>query len=450
MSSGKLITTKHAHPIRPGTKASMLAGFAVLIEMPLLFTRILGDLQHHVGEVVALLLATSIFYIVSVWWVTEKNDRSHEPPHLIYLILIAGAVFRVTIFPLPPAFSDDLYRYRWEGKIQAEGHNPYRTTPQEAGQDITFPKVDGKAIRAVYGPLLELEERFVYRLIAACVPDPEKQVFWFKIPSALADLGIAAAIMSLLRARGLPLSRVLIYFWCPLPIFVFFGTGHNDALVVLLVAIAMAAAARGSRSMAYLWLSLAVAAKFWPLILFPSFTGWKPDRVLRAIAILFAVAFFAALPFGSAVFENRDFTSGFLGGWRNNDSLFGIVLALAKDVYRAKYLTYALVAASAILISLTRWTLEQKLLATVTSLLAFSSNVHPWYLTWLLPMLTVEPVAALLLLISLVPLFYEPVIGWVELHQWTPVGRMRWLVYGAVLFQFAVTATVRRFSKARS
>ena len=191
--------------------------------------------------------------------------------------------------------------------------------------------------------------------------------------------------------------------------------------------------------MAYLWLSLAVAAKLWPLILFPALTGWKPGRIFRASAILLAVAVLSSMPFGPAVFGNRDFTSGFLGGWRNNDSLFGVVLALSHNIYRAKYLTFGVVAIAAIAISLTRWTLERKFLATITALLAFASNVHPWYLTWLLPMLSVEPVTALFLWISLVPLFYEPVIGWVELHRWTPVGGMRWWVYGAVAVQWVVS-----------
>jgi hypothetical protein len=399
---------------------------AMLTQALLLAMLNIWNLQHQVGNVVALLLATSIFYLVSVWWVLRPR------PIPVWFIIGAGLVFRLTVFPLPPSFSDDLYRYRWEGRLQAEGGNPYLTPPREAPRDSTYPMVDGKDFRAVYGPLTEIEERLAYRAIAAFVRDPARQVYWFKLPSALADLGTAMAIICFLRARGIAAERVLIYFWCPLPIFVFWGMGHNDSIVILFIALTLMSAARASPRTAYFWLSFAAAAKIWPLALFPSITGWRARPVATAAAVLAGVAAAVSLPFGWAIFANRDFASGFLGGWRNNDSIFGLVLSLVGDPYRAKHITFALTAAAAIAISALRWPLERKLLAVTAAVLAFSSNVHPWYLTWMLPMLTAEPFLPLLVGICVVPVFYEPVIAWTLLHEWQGVHQTRWLVYGAV------------------
>jgi alpha-1,6-mannosyltransferase len=416
---------------------------AALIELPLVIVHFLPDLQHHSVEAVTLLLTTSIFYILSVWLILKDSQ-----PFPLRVILPAAALFRITLLPLPPAFTDDLYRYRWEGKLQAAGGNPYRAAPADPTwqhlRDETYPKVDGKQVRAVYGPLTELTERATYRIISNITPDPPRQVFWFKIPAAIADLGIIAALLMLVAAQKMPLRRILIYAWCPLPVFVFWGTGHNDAFVVLFIALALAAAARDRRSMAYLWLSLAAAAKLWPVILFPAFTGWRSRQAVIALAILSAVAVITSLPFGQAIVSNRDFTSGFLGGWRNNDSLFGLILNAVHDPYRAKHITFALVAASALAFSLTRWTLERKVLATVSALLLFSSNVHPWYATWLLPPLVVECVPAALLFISLVPVFYESVPAWITLHEWNGVSWLRWPVYGGVLVAWLAGILTRR------
>ena len=49
-----------------------------------------------------------------------------------------------------------------------------------------------------------------------------------------------------------------------------------------------------------------------------------------------------AIPYLTDVTENAQFMSGFVGGWRNNDSFFGLLLYLTGDLYRAKYLAFTL------------------------------------------------------------------------------------------------------------
>jgi len=364
------------------------------------------------------------------------------------LILLAAVVFRITLVPLPATLSDDLYRYRWEGKLQAAGGNPYASTPADPQwahlKDSTWPSVDGKQIRAVYGPLIELEQLAVYRVAAFMTEDTQRQTGVFRGVSAIADLGVIVALLTLLRARGLPLERVLIYAWCPLPMVEFWVSGHNDALVILLICLALACAARSQSKSGFVLLSLAAAAKVWPLLLFPAFTGWKPRRIVQGVVILSGVAACVVIPYGWSVFDNRDFTSGFVGGWRNNDSLFGLVLALVGDPRFAKRTTFVAIGILSIVISLLRWPLERKALATVGALLAFSSNVHPWYATWLLPMVVIDPIPAALLFVSLVPLFYESVIGWTINREWIGVSWLRWPVYAGVLIALVQRTIIRR------
>jgi hypothetical protein len=65
---------------------------------------------------------------------------------------------------------------------------------------------------------------------------------WFKLPAALADLGLIATLWALLKARGMPTKRLLIYAWSPLPVFEFWVSGHNDAIALLFVVLALYAA----------------------------------------------------------------------------------------------------------------------------------------------------------------------------------------------------------------
>jgi alpha-1,6-mannosyltransferase len=416
----------------PGKRRYLLLLLALPVEAPLAWMRVHADLRHHVVETVTLLLTTSIFYLLSVWLLLRKESRG-ETNIPIKWVLLAAFLFRATVFPLYPAFSDDLYRYRWEGKMQAFGFNPYTTAPDDSElaplRDAVYPRISGKEFRGIYGPLLELEQVWFYRFIAALTPVPERQLFWFKAIAALSDLGIIWAVCVLLRARGSPVQRVLIYAWCPLPVFEFWATGHNDAVVLFLVMLALALAARKRDSLAALALSLAVTAKYWPALLFPSFTGYNWRRILPAAAILATTASVMSAPYWADITANAQFTTGFLGGWRNNDSLHGLIAAVARNPYAAKYATMALIATAALGVAAFRWNLEARTLALIVATLALSANVHPWYITWMVPLLPFYPIPGLLLWTALAPLAYQVLIDWFILGEWHGNNPFRWLVY---------------------
>jgi alpha-1,6-mannosyltransferase len=258
---------------------------------------------------------------------------------------------------------------------------------------------------------------------------------------------VIGALALLLRRRGLPLERALIYSWCPLPVFEFWATGHNDSILLLFLVLALWGAAAGRRGWAVLALSLGAMTKFWPALLLPSLTGWSARRLAAGALALFAVAAVLWLPYHADLTRNAQLTSGFLGGWRNNDSLHTIVAALAPDRFMAKYVTMALVAAAAIVISRLRWTLEARTLTFIVALLAMSANVHPWYLTWVVPLLVFYPIPALLLWTALMPLTYAVRIDWEILGEWNGTTAWRWLVYIPVLVSAAAGWWIRRANR---
>jgi hypothetical protein len=138
------------------------------------------------------------------------------------------------------------------------------------------------------------------------------------------------------------------------------------------------------------------------------------------------------LPYWTNVEENLRFMSGFMGGWRNNDSLYGILLWLTGDLYRAKYTAFAIVAIAVALLTLRQLPLDRASLWAIAIMLMVSANCHPWYLTWLLPLLVLLPVPALLLWTALVPIAYSAVISWVTLGEWQGSNAFRWYEYAPV------------------
>jgi len=151
---------------------------------------------------------------------------------------------------------------------------------------------------------------------------------------------------------------------------------------------------------------------------------WLPGTALVALL---------CLPYRANIVENARFMTGFVGGWRNNDSLFGLVLAVTGDLYRAKYLTFLLFGLCVAGAMLARWKLESRFLFVITATLLLSANCHPWYATWFLPLLTLEPFVPLLLWSALMPLAYGVLIDWRALGVWNGVSGWRWAIHGPFL-----------------
>jgi len=311
---------------------------AIVIESMLLVMRELGDLRHHIVATIALLIGTSVPYLVAVF--LALRIKQQVPLATSLFIVTCAIIFRLTPWPIYPAFSGDVSRYRWEGKLQAAGGNPYQSRPADPEwtslRDSTYANIAGKDFKAGYGPLTELIEAAEYRIIARTVPDPDRQAFWFKLPAALLDLGISWAVCKLVLVRGLPVVHALVYLWSPLPVFEFWGSGHNDGLMLLALLVAVIAAIRDRWMIAFACLGIATAAKLWPAILLPLFVsralmtariGWR--RLAANLAIFAGISLLSFLPYRSNIIENLQFMSGFIGGWRNNDLLFGFILRAA-------------------------------------------------------------------------------------------------------------------------
>ena len=247
-------------------------------------------------------------------------------------------MFRITVVTLPSPFTDDLTRYRWEARIHQAGLNPYESRPSDPQlqrfRDSTYDRIPAPEFRAAYGPAWELLGSWTLRLTGAWATTPQSQLMWMKLPAIVFDLGTIGALLLLLKLRHVPADRVLVYAWSPLPVWEFWANGHNDAVVLFFMIAALAALAKSPRDwLGGALLGVAIATKWWPAILLPAIT--RQTRSVRPILLSAAVLAVFALPFLTDVTENAQFMTGFVGGWRNNDSLFGFLLYLTSgDLYQ--------------------------------------------------------------------------------------------------------------------
>ncbi|HYM12821.1 MAG TPA: hypothetical protein VEU62_18935 [Bryobacterales bacterium] len=429
---------------------------ALPLEAGFLLLNRLHDLGRSVIAYIAISFAIALFYIFCCWWVTQKRAFAGHRP-LAY-VLLAGLAFRLTLLPLYPSLSEDAYRYRWEGKLQAAGGNPYVEAPEAPRwarlRDSAWRLVNRKDLTAGYGPVLELTFRWTYAAAARVTPSASGQLRLFKIPFLLFELATSAMVVLLLARLGLPREWVLIYFWSPLPVVEFWANGHNDPLLLFFLVAAVWAACSDRWAWALLALWLAVLTKFWPALLFPLFL-WSggPRRLLPRAAWTLAwtpVAALFCLPYWRGAAALRRVLPGLLAGWRNNASLFNVVYAWAGgDFERAKPVVAALVILAALAIAARRPPIAQGVLWTTAAILFLSANCFPWYLTWLLPLLAVLPNAALLLWTALVPLAYHILIRYHADRQWIEDPFYLWLEYAPVFAMLLAAPALARLRLVR-
>jgi alpha-1,6-mannosyltransferase len=360
------------------------------------------------------LVATiSLYIIAGIPWITSVWLAGKIPWSARWetLVIVVAVLLRFLAIFIPPQLSDDLRRYRWEGEAQARGLNPYQVSPREDGATDRLPVPEA---RAIYGPVIMLAEASAWKLTSS--------LSGMRLPAMLAELCICGLLLLLRRRCQLPPHHALIWLWAPLPLFEFWANGHNDAITLALLLAAVAF----SGPLSMLLLGLAAATKYWPLLLLPFFRRqWK----LWWIVPLAFLATWA--PYGVPPLDNFRYTSGFLGGWRNNDFLFAFTwLAAGEEPYRAKYLSMALIATGLFWIWRRNLPLVRSLTAAVATLLLLSANIHPWYASWpLLFAALYAPQPAALLWFALLPLCYEPMLLWQAAGLWQPFDAERWFIH---------------------
>ncbi len=156
---------------------------------------------------------------------------------LLPLIFGLAILFNVLLLPSQPTLSDDMYRYVWDGRVQASGINPYRY-PSSAPEltslrdSLIWKRMNRIDATTVYPPGAEA----VYALLWRVFPD---SIVGFKLAMIAAVLACGWLLRRLLMVLGEQPERVLIFLWSPLLIFEVAHSGHVDALYLPLVVSAM-------------------------------------------------------------------------------------------------------------------------------------------------------------------------------------------------------------------
>lgn len=237
------------------------------------------------------------------------------------LIVAGGLAIQLAAVTGPPIDSDDLYRYVWDGRVQAAGIDPYSyvpAAPQLAGlRDPQLwpdhatswcvppdsPDPDGSgdltpgctlinrpSVHTVYPPVAE-----TYFWLVHVLSPPGLGYRSVQDAALIVSLLTTIALLVALHRTGHDPRAAALWAWCPVISIDAVNGAHVDVLGALLTVcgLGVLARARGNRALALggAWLGLAVGTKVTPVLALPGALKRRPILVAAAAAAAFAVGY---------------------------------------------------------------------------------------------------------------------------------------------------------------
>ena len=373
-----------------------------------------GVTASGVGDIrffIKVALIQSVIYLLAAWIVV----RARSARSTLLIVITFAVLFRLSILFAPPYLSDDIYRYVWDGRVQAAGINPYRYVPAapelaHLRDDVIYSKINRRDYaHTIYPPLAQVLFFLTTRI--------SESIVWMKVTMLGFEVIAIWAIAQLLTFFGRPRQLLLIYAWHPLVVWEFAGSGHVDAIAVTFIAWAFLAWQRRSNAGAALALACGTLIKLFPLVLLPAM--FKRER-LRIALVFMTTIIVAYLPYLSI---GPKAVLGFLPGYAQEQGLvsgkqfYGLTLAQRLLGIDLPSFAYA-IAATLVMSLIGYWVLKRRaddednlkpamLLATATTVL-FAPH-YSWYFCWLVFFLCFKP---------LLTVFYLTIASFVLYATW--------------------------------
>ena len=347
------------------------------------------------------ILAQVVLFLCAAWLIVR--GRTHRAT--LGIVVAFAVLFRLSVLFSAPQLSTDVYRYIWDGRVQAAGINPYRYIPN-APQLVNLrdTKIYPHINRSDYAPTMYPPAAEAIFFTATRISE---SVTWMKAVMMGFDLLSFWLILKMIALAELPRDRLLLFAWHPLVVWEFAGNGHIDAAMIFFVLLALWARWRQEDGITGMALGLAILIKLYPIIFFPAlFRRWNWKMPLAMLTTIVA-GYVPFLTVGTKVF-------GFLPGYLQEEGfinggryfLLGVVYRLFP--HSEISVSAFMIIAGLILLILgvwATWRMSGPGLKDFTPVLAMAATFtllisphYTWYFSWLIPLACLVPFFPILFL----------------------------------------------------
>ncbi|SHM57097.1 glycosyltransferase 87 family protein [Actinacidiphila paucisporea] len=329
----------------------------------------------------------------------------HVPRRTAVRLVAAGSLaLALCGLAAAPRTSTDMYRYAWDGSVQAAGISPYAyapDAPQLAAHRETWlfrPEPPGgcvhwkerlttgdactvinrPAVHTIYPPVAE-----GWFLAVHALSPPGARHKPLQVGGALLAVATTGALLLALRRRGAEPWRAALWGWCPVVPVAAVNDAHVDTLGVLLTVLAFGAAG-GLRGRGAL-LGAAIAVKLLPGLALPGALSRRtPREAVRIVGTAVVAVALAYLPY---VLASGSGVLGYLPGYLHEEGYepgsvrrFALLLLVLPDKAAGPVAAALIIATAAYMVRRgdPRRPWSGALVTTGTALLLTSPSYY-WY-----------------------------------------------------------------------
>src|SRR6202167_1876392 len=336
---------------REGTLGSMNAKFrvaalslALIVLAGLVLLLVRPRLKPPRIRPMPLLIGAWLAFIAAAWLLRKVPLRVS-----VAAILLGGIAVQLVAVSAPSQNSTDLYRYVWDGRVQAAGIDPYAYVPaasqltglRDQGQDflwradaqycVTPSRVSSEPAadlaagctainRPIYPPIYPPVAE-AYFLGVHYLPSGDDSTTPIQATTALVAVLTTVLLLFGLRRLGRDVRMAALWSWCPTVALEAGNSAHVDVIAVAITAVAVLtlATARSWRRTALggVLLGLAIATKLTPALAVPALLRRRWLTVTLAASSAFAAVYVPhVLTVGTKVI-------GFLPGYLQQEGYSG-------------------------------------------------------------------------------------------------------------------------------
>ncbi|MCB0728073.1 MAG: hypothetical protein KDD00_11455 [Ignavibacteriae bacterium] len=311
----------------------------------------------------------------------DKNEFTFKE------ILFIAITLRIILLFVNPVTSDDYYRYLWDGRVQAEGLNPFQYSPEELTKlqdDVIYPKVTYPDIKTIYPPLSQVVFYLGYIISGV-------NTIGLKILYLFFSGGILYFLFNSLKLLKVNTNYIFLYVLSPLVIFEFFINAHIDILILFFISAFIYFTLSGNTGPAFLFLSLSILSKTYSLIFLPVYV-FHLYRSGMSVKNIFLQSFYFFLPmlfltfYGSSIGNIYITMQNYMQHWYSNNLIFVSLNSLLNvlniyDHQIARVIMIIFFLTAYVFILRSKLSIIQKLYLVSFFYLFFAHTVHQWYVT---------------------------------------------------------------------
>ncbi|NHN27220.1 mannosyltransferase [Flavobacterium jejuense] len=338
------------------------------------------------------------FAFIALYFLYNSQSLSEKK------LFIIGVFFRLVFLFCLPFWSQDFYRFIWDGRLVLSGISPYLFRPNDVIENITMFQsqelYNGMGNLSAshfsnYPPI----NQFFFAVAAFFSP---KSIFFssfiFKIIILFSDIGIYHFGKKILNMLNLNSKNVFLYFLNPLVIIELVGNVHFEGVMLFFFILGVFLFFKDKWIISALFIALSISTKLLPLLLLPFFyqmLGFKKSIVFYTIVIVLNLILF--LPFVSETlihnysetislwFVNFEFNASFyyifreIGYWVKGYNTIGIIGKITPIFLIVIILFYSLFRKNK--------TYNCFFINSLFALAIYfflSTTIHPWYIINLL------------------------------------------------------------------